>query len=250
MDIDLMPVVEFDRVKSVTPLFNGRGYIVQFANVSYGRTWLNLKNIETPIYLSCDAHASLLAYIAEQKKKAEKNDGWGFSTDYLVLGNVRFSSVLFSPDYGNREHRAQQLADLYVELANGLMLNETYDWQPLPWGQEGAVISPSKGSDTQLIVSADHGMVTYLRREFVESPHGHHHLQGRFSERNYAEMDSPVVETDIEIINMADRLYSIASTGTFPTDGYTLTLELGLGKLDVAKMDKSRLLKLAEVLIP
>lgn len=250
MDIDSLPVVEFTGVSSVTPVFNGRGYIVQFTNTSYGRMWTNFECIETPIYLSSDAHAALLAYIAEQKKLAEKNDGWGYSSEFLVLGNVRFCSQHFSVHYGPAEERVHHLTELYVALANGLMLNDTYEWKPLPWGHEGSIISPSKRPDAELIISADQGMVTYLRQEFVESPHGHHHLQALFRERNYVQMESPVVETDIELINLADRLYNIASTGTFPNDGYTLSLELGLGKLDIAKMDKARLLKLAETLIP
>ncbi|QQO90573.1 hypothetical protein pEaSNUABM42_00089 [Erwinia phage pEa_SNUABM_42] len=250
MDIDSLPVVEFTGVSNVVPVFDGCGYLVTFRNEANHRTWLNLANIKRPIYMSCDAHAALLAYIAQQKKNAEKNLGWGFSSDYLILGDVRFSSEYFNHVYNRGEERAEYLANLYVALAAGLTLNSQYDWQPLPWDYNGAVISSSSRPDTSLIVAADQGMVTYLRKEFVESPHGHHHLQGLLRERNYKELESPVVETDTTFIKIADRLHGIASTATFPEDGYQLSIELGLGKLDLEYLSKKQIMKMAHALMP
>lgn len=250
MDIDSLPVVEFTGVSSVVPVFDGRGYLVTFRNEVNHRTWLNLASIKKPIYMSCDAHAALLAYIAQQKKNAEKNTGWGFSSDYLILGDVRFSSDYFNHVYNRSEERSRYLADMYAELAAGLTLNSQYDWQPLPWDYDGAVISPSARPDTSLVVAADQGMVTYLLKEFIESPHGHHHLQGLFRERNYKRLESPIVETDTTFIEIADRLHGIATTATFPNEGYQLSVELGLGKLDLAKLSKGQILKMAYALMP
>lgn len=250
MDIDSLPVIEFTSIKSVVPVFNGRGYLVEFTNKLTTRHWLARKMIHTPVYMSKDAHAALLAYIAQQKQVIEKKDGWGYSTEYLVLGGVCFSSPYFERHSYRAEEAVEQLGEMYVELAAGTSLNARYNWQPVPWDHNHAVMSATPDPDIYLVLSADKGMVTYLRKEFTESQYGHEHLSRQFLQRDYASMDSPVVETDIELINMADRLYSVATTGTFPTDGYTLTLELGLGKLDVAKMNKARLLKLAETLIP
>ncbi|ANZ49998.1 hypothetical protein PARSHIK_89 [Erwinia phage vB_EamM_Parshik] len=250
MDIDSLPVVEFTGVSSVVPVFDGRGYLVTFRNEASHRTWLNLASIKKPIYMSCDAHAALLAYIAQQKKNAEKNTGWGYSSDYLILGNVRFSSAHFNHVYNRNDERIGYLTDLYVALASGLTLNTQYDWQPVPWDCDGTVISPSTRPDTPLLVAADQGMVSYLRKEFVESPHGHHRIRGLFMERNYREMESPVVETDTSFIEIADRLHGIATTATFPNEGYQLSVELGLGKLELAKLSKNKILKMAYALMP
>lgn len=213
-------VVDLESIRSVKSVLGGKGVVVDFGYPNLYDSFSRETFQGGELYLSTDLHASILAYLEMQYKMLRDGTSrYGHSSPYVGTGKVIFALRL--PIWDFEPESLERLPEVINNLSTGFILNYGQ------WTKVGDTCLETFNRESynyperNLILCPDSGIVGYGTGAELE-----HDLE---------------YSKDIALINLADKLHGIASTSTFPDAGYNLSLELGLGKLDIATLDKDLL---------
>lgn len=116
--------------------------------------------------------------------------------------------------------------------------NFTFDFHQVTWKEENSIFSQRHTESLnhpgrQLVIRSEPFSIEYTIR-FMHKHRNEH----------------PTATKDLSMVKMAESLFSIANTATYPETGYELDLKLGFGNIELAKLSRDQLREIAERLVP
>lgn len=232
-----MPYI-LEKTKLTGSLFDGRGFMASAKDNIVHRGAMGALANGNDLYLSRDAVEGILEWISlwENALRAHADT---FPDNHLYVGKVEF--VLYDEqEYGyvNMPVLSNVQRDVAWKILGNARKNftigfERHEWkevtQFMAYSETGSFNHPGRN----IVLAKDPSRVEYNLR-LVGRPN---------NEQVYA-------TADLTTVRIAEALFSVANTQTYPQTGYKLDLKLGFGNLDLAELNRDQIRDLAERLVP
>ncbi|QVW28591.1 hypothetical protein pEaSNUABM8_00094 [Erwinia phage pEa_SNUABM_8] len=228
--------MEYDLSKThiTDRLFDGRGFLLQTHDTKQRRGLMSALESGHQLYVTRDVILVLRKWLMVWKDRVERRDFSSISTT-LAIGEYRFVTHNFE----QQEYKALEMIEkdqalkLLDEGINGLAVGFDCDvWRESEdsfyWDYRAC---SADRPHMEVMLSVNEGTTEYNCRI--------NHVPAY-----------PTILKDLSVVRIAESLFSIANTRSYPQSGYVLNLQLGFGNIDLASMTRDSLREMAERLIP
>lgn len=228
-------LIKFDSIFNISPIFNGRGYLLDLDSSGYESSRFDTI-VNTTIYISQDVYQALGFWLCSNLKNLNEKSGWNYEAHQFQVGELAFGWD-WNYEYATSEDKKAYIEHTIKSLGILYDDKDMAVWKHPPEGfrmfdSPKTYVRDSFNNPQQgLLVDVDKGQCRYV----IERP----------GEARY-----PVIALDVMHIRIAERLLNIANTVTYPEGDYDLSLKIAFGELAIEKLTKTQLRELAERLLP